>query len=117
MREHLTHVDGVMIGREAYRNPWILAEIEECLLSGRTAQSRAAIVEAYLPYVADQLARGVRLHSMTRHILGLFAGQPGARAWRGHLSRNASAPSAGIPVIRDALGLVTDRRGQGENPV
>jgi tRNA-dihydrouridine synthase A len=117
VRDHLKHVDGVMIGREAYRNPWVLSEIEERLLSGRPARTRVAVVEAYLPYVADQLARGVRLHSMTRHILGLFAGQPGARAWRGHLSRNASAPSAGVAVIQDALELVAGRRGPGQNPV
>jgi tRNA-dihydrouridine synthase A len=106
--KHLKYVDGVMIGREAYRNPWILSEIEDHHLSGRLIQSRTEVVEAYLPYVKKQLADGVRLHSMTRHILGLFAGQPGARAWRRHLSQYASAASADISVIRDALELVGD---------
>jgi tRNA-dihydrouridine synthase A len=105
-----------MIGREAYRNPWILSEIEDRVLSGRPAKSRSAIVEAYLPYVADQLANGVRLHSMTRHILGLFAGQPGARAWRRHLSRHGSTTGADISVIRDALDLVTDHQVRHQNP-
>ncbi len=116
VRDHLDHVDGVMIGREAYRNPWILSEIEDRVLSGRPAKSRSAIVEAYLPYVADQLANGVRLHSMTRHILGLFAGQPGARAWRRHLSRHGSTTGADISVIRDALDLVTDHQVRHQNP-
>ena len=99
---HLAHVDGVMIGREAYHNPWLLAR-----LSGVSAQqTRQAIVARLLPYVEQQLADGVRLHSITRHILGLFQGQPGARAWRRTLSEQGHRPGAGSEVIEQALARV-----------
>jgi tRNA-dihydrouridine synthase A len=107
-QEHLLHVDGVMIGREAYRNPWILSEFDDRLGPGRPLESRAEVIKAYIPYISDQLDRGVRLHSMTRHMLGLFAGQPGARAWRRELSRQGSNASADISVIQHALERVAE---------
>jgi len=107
-QKHLAHVDGVMIGREAYRNPWILSECEDRLGSGRPLVSRAEVINAYIPYVSAQLARGVRLHSMTRHMLGLFAGQPGARAWRRELSQQGSGESADISVIQHAVERVAE---------
>ena len=85
----LGRVDGVMIGREAYHNPYFLAELEAHLDPAFTAPGRREVVERMLPYIRRELADGVRLNSMTRHLLGLFAGQPGARAWRRHLSENA----------------------------
>ena len=106
MRKHLAQVDGVMIGREAYRNPWFLTALEEAVLAGRRAGARRQIIEAYLPYVERQLALGVRLHSMTRHILGLYMGQPGARAWRRNLGRLGSTHDADASSILEAMELV-----------
>ena len=107
-REHLARVDGVMIGREAYQNPWILAEMERELF-GHPAppETPKQVVERLLPFVEDQLARGVPLKRITRHILGLFRGLPGARAWRRHLSDHAGHPSAGASVIEKAASCVT----------
>ena len=101
---HLTQVDGVMIGRAAYQSPYILAEADRRFF-GETAEplSREAVVEAFLPYVERQLARGVPLKSITRHMLGLFNGLPGARAWRRHLAEEAHKPGAGPEVILAAM--------------
>jgi len=85
----LEHVDGVMIGREAYHNPYFLAELEAHLTPDFVPPTRREVVVRMLPYIRRELDDGVRLNSMTRHLLGLFAGQPGARAWRRHLSENA----------------------------
>lgn len=102
--EHLSRVDGVMIGRAAYENPYLLAEVDSHFFgSAKPAVSRHAIVEAFLPYVNRQLQQGVPLHSMTRHILGLFQGIPGARAWRRTLSEHAHQREAGVEVLEAAL--------------
>ena len=95
-----------MIGREAYKNPWILAQADR-LIFGDPAPtpSRLEVLERFLPYVEQGLAAGVPLNAMTRHILGLFQGQPGARAWRRHLSENADRPGAGLGVLRAAPPL------------
>ena len=101
---HLEHVDGVMIGRQAYQDPWFLVQLGHAIGGGRrTAASRRAVVEEMLPYVEQELAAGAELKHITRHMLGLFKGQPGARAWRRHLSENAHRPGAGIEVIDRAL--------------
>jgi tRNA-dihydrouridine synthase A len=105
---HLAAVDGVMIGREAYQNPWFLAEVEQHLY-GSSPLSREAVVRAYLPYIESQLARGVPLHAITRHILGLFNGQRGGRQWRRFLSENANRKGAGIETVEQALLLVAER--------
>lgn len=102
---HLKHVDGVMLGRAAYQSPGILAEVDARFFGGRSRTVEAA-VDAYLDYVAAQLAQGVPLNAMTRHMLGLFSGQPGARRFRRHLSENATRRGAGIDVLRDALAFV-----------
>jgi tRNA-dihydrouridine synthase A len=102
-REQLALLDGVMIGREAYHNPWFLAEAEAELLAGRPPPSRLAVIDAMIPYIEAGLADGARLHAMTRHMLGLFAGQPGARAWRRALSERATAVGAGVEVVEGAL--------------
>lgn len=99
----LEHVDGVMIGREAYHNPYFLAELEARFGTGQAAPDRHDIVRQMLPYVEAELARGIRLTSITRHMLGLFAGQPGARAWRRYLSENAHRPEATSEVLVEAL--------------
>lgn len=104
--EHLEHVDGVMIGRQAYQQPWFLTELERAF--GRDADyvvpSRHDVVQRMLPYIRRELERGAELKQITRHMLGLFAGQPGARAWRRYLSENAHRRGAGIDVLHAALG-------------
>jgi tRNA-dihydrouridine synthase A len=99
---HLAHVDGVMLGRAAYHSPAILADVDTRFFGGQPANIGAA-VEAYVEYVEMQLRKGVPLNAMTKHLLGLFNGQPGARAFRRHLSENATRKGAGISVLRDAL--------------
>jgi tRNA-dihydrouridine synthase A len=103
----LERVDGVMLGREAYHNPYLLADVDRRFFEDdHPVPDRHAVVEALLPYVSDRLDEGVPLQAMTRHILGLFQGRPGARAWRRHLSENAHRPGAGIEVIRTAAARV-----------
>jgi tRNA-dihydrouridine synthase A len=102
----LERVDGVMVGREAYQNPYLLAEIDQRIFNQvNPIRSRHEIMGLLLPYIEEQLQNGVRLNSITRHVLGLFHGEPGARAWRRHLSENATAPNAGIKVVQDALAF------------
>ena len=102
---HLEHADGVMLGRAAYQNPAILADVDHRLFGG-ARRSVAQAVDAYLDYVASQLEAGVSLHAMTRHMLGLFNGRRGARQFRRHLSEHATRPGANIDVLRDALGFM-----------
>ena len=108
---HLQHVDGVMIGREASRNPWMLGAVDEVIFKQRRSQSalatRADAVAAYGPYVEQQLARGVHLRHLIRPMLGLYHGQPGARSWRRHLSEHGAKQGAGMEVIEQALKMVT----------
>ena len=102
-REHLRNVDGVMIGRQAYHRPWFLTELESAFGSGAIAESRTDIVAAMLPYIRRELSEGTFLKHITRHMLGLFADQPGARYWRRYLSENAHRRGAGIEVVESAL--------------
>jgi tRNA-dihydrouridine synthase A len=105
----LAHVDGVMLGREAYENPYLLAEVDRRLHGDeRPPRSRREVVAGMISYIEEELARGTPLHAIARHMLGLFQGLPGARAWRRHLSVNAVRPNAGAAVLRDALALVPD---------
>jgi tRNA-dihydrouridine synthase A len=107
-RQHLGHVDAVMIGREAYQNPWLLAEVDRELFGmDNPAQSRDDVIAALLPYVEQQLARGAQLNHITRHILGLYQGVPGARKFRRHLSENAYRKEAGLEVLLEAFRLVS----------
>jgi tRNA-dihydrouridine synthase A len=103
---HLAHVDGVMLGRAAYQNPALLAEVDARLFGG-DARAVEDVLEPYLAYVEDRLARGVPLNAMTKHVLGLFNGRPGARAFRRHLSENAMRPGASIQVLREALQYIS----------
>ena len=109
--EHLAQVDGVMMGRAAYQEPWRLLSVDP-LVFGEPAPfaSPKAALEAFLPYVEAELARGTRLHAITRHILGLFRSVPGARAFRRHLSTQAVKPGAGIGALKEAMALVMDTR-------
>lgn len=104
---HLERVDGVMIGRAAYQTPYELSEADRRVFGdARAVPRRREVARALIPYAEEQLRRGVPLHSITRHILGLFQGQPGARAWRRHLSENAHRLGAGPEVIEAALARV-----------
>jgi len=104
---HLKHVDGVMLGRTAYQNPYILAQVDALYYgSDKTPPSRHQVIEKLLPYVERNLSQGMPLNRITRHILGLFQGCPGARRWRRYLSENAHLPGAGTEVIVAAAALV-----------
>ncbi|MEJ1354769.1 MAG: tRNA-dihydrouridine synthase, partial [Candidatus Sedimenticola sp. (ex Thyasira tokunagai)] len=104
---HLERVDGVMIGREAYHNPWILLEADRQLYgNNHPLPSRHQLIEQLMPFVEREFAAGVQISKITRHILGLFNGQPGARAWRRHISENAHRRGAGPEVILEAAKRV-----------
>jgi tRNA-dihydrouridine synthase A len=101
---HLEKVDGVMIGRAAYQTPYILAEADARIFGeAAPVKTREEVVADFLPYVERRLGEGVPLKSITRHMLGLFNGLPGARAWRRHLAEEAYRPGAGPEVIAAAL--------------
>jgi tRNA-dihydrouridine synthase A len=102
--ELLKHVDGVMMGREAYQNPYIMSEVDKRFFGvDKESLSRQMIVKELLPYIQEQLKSEVRLNSVSRHILGLFHGEPGARGWRRYISENVSKPGADENVILQAL--------------
>jgi tRNA-dihydrouridine synthase A len=109
VRTHLAHLDGVMMGRAAYQEPWRLLEVDPLLFGepARFASPREA-AEALIPYLERELARGTRLHAITRHVLGLFRGVPGARAFRRHLATEGVKPGADARTFRAALALVVD---------
>jgi tRNA-dihydrouridine synthase A len=107
---HLDHVDGVMLGRAAYQTPYILADVDQQMFGAEGPKiSRAEVIAALLPYTERHLARGGRLNNIVRHILGLYHGEPGARAFRRHLSENATRPGADLRVLQDAVALVEHR--------
>ncbi|MCC2666177.1 MAG: dusA [Gammaproteobacteria bacterium] len=105
IKNHLQFVDGVMIGREAYSNPYFLAEIEKQYF-GSDMSTRHAIIEKFIPYIEKQLADKVKLTMITRHILGLFQGQAGARSWRRYISENAHKAGADTKILKEALHYV-----------
>ncbi len=109
-KQHLAHVDGVMLGRAAYQEPWRLLNVDpEVFGEAARHTTMKDVFEAMMPYIEDQLARGTRLHSMTRHFVGAFHGVPGARAFRRHLAENGVRAGAGVNVLRDAIALVEGR--------
>lgn len=106
-KEILNHVDGVMMGREAYHNPYVLAEVDAQLYSASSPiKTRHQIIMDLLPYISNHLDVGGRLHNITRHILGLFHGVSGARAWRRILSENATKSKADVNVVLEALNCI-----------
>ncbi|HHT8826607.1 TPA: tRNA dihydrouridine(20/20a) synthase DusA [Yersinia enterocolitica] len=107
-KEHLKHVDGVMMGREAYQNPTILTQVDRELFDPNApVVDSVKAIETLFPYIEQELLRGAYLGHITRHILGIFQGIPGARQWRRHLSENAHKPGADVSVVEQALALVT----------
>jgi len=105
--EHLKKVDGVMIGREAYNNPYILSRADQDIyLDASPRLTRIEVVDALIPYIENHLKSGGKLQHITRHILGLFHAQPNGKLWRRHISEMVTKPDAGIEVIKDALAIV-----------
>lgn len=105
--EHLRHVDGVMLGREAYENPWLMAEADARLFGDTPAgATREQVLRRMTPYIARELAEGTPLAHITRHLLGLYRGQPGGRAFRRVISQQAHRPGAGIEVLEAALAEI-----------
>ncbi|WP_297481864.1 tRNA dihydrouridine(20/20a) synthase DusA [uncultured Photobacterium sp.] len=107
MEQHLKYMDGVMVGREAYQSPYLMAEVDQRLFgSNRPVMKRREVVEAMYPYIEQQLANGSYLGHITRHMLGLFQNMAGARQWRRYISENAHKPGAGIEVVQQALAKI-----------
>ena len=111
VREHLAHVDGVMVGRRAYSDPYFLAELHSEFTASQAGTAwrvptRAEVVRKMAGYTERQLRRGVRLHHITRHMLGMYSGRPGARRWRRYISEKAVQPGAGPEVLIDSLSIV-----------
>lgn len=107
---HLAHVDGVMLGRAAYQEPWRLLDVDPVLFGEvvphRTMKDALAALE---PYIVRQLGQGARLHAITRHLVGAYHAVPGARAFRRHLAERGVKPDAGIEVLREAVAMVEER--------
>ncbi len=102
-QEMLQQVDGVMMGREAYHNPFVLAEVDRTVYGDSTAPlSRDDVLEAFIPYCESQIARGARLNHIARHILGLYAGQPGGKYFRRFISENGHRAGAQAELLREA---------------
>jgi tRNA-dihydrouridine synthase A len=109
-KQHLGHVDGVMLGRAAYQEPWRLLSADPDLFREPAPHTTMKhVFEAMMPYIESELAQGTRLHSITRHFVGAFHAVPGARAFRRHLAEYGVKPGAGAKVLRDAIALVEDR--------
>ncbi len=114
---HLRQVDGVMLGREAYHNPWLLADVDARLFNdSHPLPTRAGVVQRMLPYIEGELQAGCELKHITRHMLGLFQGVPGARAWRRQLSQYGPWSGAGTEMILAALEAVAEVGARDSSP-
>ena len=108
-QHHLQWVDGVMVGREAYHNPWLLAQVDSQLYAAPDSfNQRKAVIDAFIPYVEQQLSQGVTLAPMSKPILGLFQGIAGARYWRRYISENAFKPNADAKILLQAMQKILD---------
>ncbi|ABE64378.1 tRNA-U16,U17-dihydrouridine synthase [Nitrobacter hamburgensis X14] len=108
-KNHLAHVDGVMLGRAAYQDPWRLLKVDSELFGEAAPHATMkCALEAMIPYIEDQLAGGARLHSITRHLVGAFHGVPGARAFRRYLAENGVKAGVGADILREAIALVEE---------
>jgi tRNA-dihydrouridine synthase A len=113
----LNQVDGVMLGREAYYNPYLLAQVDATLFDCQEPiASREYLLAQLEPYIETYLASGGRLHSITRHLLGLFAAQPGGKLFRRYLSEQANKPGAGLNVLREAAAIIEQTQSGGCHP-
>ncbi len=112
---HLAHVDGVMIGRAAYQTPWLLADVDHRVFGDPPFKlTRGDVLRQLLPYVERHIAGGGRLHNVVRHVLGIYHGEPGGRAFRRHLSVQGVQPDAGIKVLEEAIALAEAARHKAE---
>lgn len=110
VEQHLTHVDGVMMGREAYQNPYVLAQVDQRIYGDNNEPAdRMAIIKAMYPYIEKQLQQDTYLKHIARHLLGLFHGQPGARGWRRTISEQAYQKDTGLEVLDSALSHINKR--------
>jgi tRNA-dihydrouridine synthase A len=110
-KQHLAHVDGAMLGRSAYQEPWRLLAVDAELFGETPPQATMKdAFEAMLPYIERELASGTRLHAITRHFVGAFHAVPGARAFRRHLAEHGVRAGAGVDVLRDAVAKVAERQ-------
>jgi len=108
IKEHLEHIDGVMLGRAAYHTPWLLAECQQELLGGPATGTREDVVESMSDYLENQLRQGVPAKHVSRHMLGLFHGLPGARAWRRYLSEHAHLDDDNAGLLNQALAAMRE---------
>jgi tRNA-dihydrouridine synthase A len=111
VKEHLERVDGVMLGRAAYHTPWLLAECQQQLFGGQL-NTREDVIEAMNAYLENQISRGVAAKHISRHLLGLFQGLPGAKAWRRYLSENAYRDDGNTGLLRQALAAMKGATGE-----
>ena len=109
----LSHVDGVMLGREAYENPWLLADVDRRLFGDPpSTQTREDVLYAMFPYIEQELAAGTRLSHITRHLMGLYKGETGGKQFRRTLTEQAREPGAGLHTLEAALQVVADARAR-----
>ncbi|MBH5366945.1 tRNA dihydrouridine(20/20a) synthase DusA [Bradyrhizobium glycinis] len=114
-KAHLAHVDGVMLGRAAYQEPWRLLTVDREIFGGPVPHATMQdALEAMMSYIEEQLAHGTRLHAITRHFVGAFHAVPGARAFRRHLAEQGVKPGAGLDVLREAITFVGAPRAPAE---
>ena len=111
VKNHLEHVDGVMLGRAAYHTPWLLAECQQQLFEGSTVMQREDIIESMSIYLERQVKAGVAVKHISRHLLGLFQGLPGAKAWRRYLSENAYRDDNNTQLLEQALAAMKSVAG------
>jgi len=101
--DHLQYVDGVMVGREAYSNPYLLSSVDQAFYAEQEPpKSRDQVMREYLDYVDQRIADGCRLNQLSRHVVGLYHGEPRSRLWRRHISQNAHLPGSDRKVLEDA---------------
>lgn len=116
-QNHLKHCDGVMLGRAVYDDPWMLTQVDSDLfdMTQSITWTRVSLVSEYMNYIEQQLSKGVYLRHMTRHMLQLFHGQPGAKAWRRYLSEHGPRKGAGLEVVERALLLVDETPSKNDS--
>ena len=115
VKNHLEHVDGVMLGRAAYHTPWLLAECQNQLFDNKAVKEREDIIESMNTYIEQQVCEGVAVKHISRHLLGLFQGLPGAKAWRRYLSENAYRDDNNTELLNQALVAMKTAAGRSRS--
>jgi len=115
VKNHLEHVDGVMLGRAAYHTPWLLAECQQQLFDNKTIKTPEDIINSMNKYIENQASKGVAVKHISRHLLGLFQGLPGARAWRRYLSENAYRDDNNTELLNQALAAMKSVAGHSRS--